>query len=140
MEERSAGFVVFRKEGSERLYLLLLHRDGRWDFPKGNIEKGETPLEAAVRELEEETGISRARKIEGWDNSVSYFYRKGSVTVHKEIMFYLGEAADGKVTVSNEHNGFGWSGYEEAMAKLKFKNAKVTLERAEKFLRMNAGK
>lgn len=161
VEERSAGFVVFRKQAvhcrrqacrggaadRERLYLLLMHGDGRWDFPKGNIERGETSREASLRELKEETGIKCVRQIQGWDHRISYFYRKGSQSgrgggrlVHKEVVFYLGEASDDKVTISNEHKGSGWFGYEEAMAKLKFENARLTLEKAETFIRMNPGK
>ncbi len=139
-EERSAGFVVFRKQAGKRLYLLLEHESGRWDFPKGNIERGEIPLEAAERELKEETGISSVRRMQGWENRISYFYRKGGATIYKEVVFYLCEAADGKVTVSSEHKGFGWFVFDEAMAKLKFKNARLTLEKAETFLRMNAEK
>ena len=59
--------------------------------------------------------------------------------MHKEVIFYLGEAPDEKVTISKEHKGYTWLGYEDAMAKLKFENAKLTLEKAERFLRMNPG-
>lgn len=53
----SAGVVVVRPEASGWRYLLLrVYRT--WDFPKGGVEPGETPLQAAVREVEEETGLS----------------------------------------------------------------------------------
>ncbi|MBM3303756.1 MAG: NUDIX domain-containing protein [Candidatus Aenigmarchaeota archaeon] len=133
-EERSAGFVVFRRSAGARLYLLLEHGDSRWDFPKGNIERGETARDAALRELREETGISRVRQIGGWERGIAYFYRKAGKIVHKDVTYYLGEAADGKVVISSEHKGSGWFSYEDAMAKLKFENAKQTLEKAESFL------
>lgn len=60
-KELSAGFIIFQK-GSNRL--LVSHPTGSpkngkhsWDIPKGHIEKGEDPLEAALRELHEETGL-----------------------------------------------------------------------------------
>jgi 8-oxo-dGTP pyrophosphatase MutT (NUDIX family) len=160
VEERSAGFVVFRRQAGRRLYLLLQHRDGRWDFPKGNIERGETTKDAALRELREETGISMqhehglhvsrhdsghvkigwVREIRGWDKTISYFYKRAGVTVHKEVAFFLGEAADGRVTISHEHSGFGWFSCEDAMAKAKFENARSTIASAEKFLSLNPGK
>jgi 8-oxo-dGTP pyrophosphatase MutT (NUDIX family) len=52
----SAGIVVVREaEGSARF--LLLRAYANWDFPKGLIEAGERPLDAAIRETAEETGI-----------------------------------------------------------------------------------
>lgn len=60
-KELSAGFIIFQK-GSNKL--LVSHptgnpKDGKhsWDIPKGHVEKGEDPLEAALRELYEETGL-----------------------------------------------------------------------------------
>lgn len=53
----SAGVVVVRPADSE-WRLLLLRSWQNWDFPKGMLEPGETPFEAAVRETAEETGIT----------------------------------------------------------------------------------
>ncbi|MFN0314424.1 MAG: NUDIX domain-containing protein, partial [Burkholderiales bacterium] len=53
----SAGVVVVRSAGEEWRYLLL-RVFKNWDFPKGRVEEGESPLEAARREVEEETGLS----------------------------------------------------------------------------------
>lgn len=50
----AAGGVVYNSRGE----LLCIHRLGKWDLPKGKIEKGESNAAAAVREVEEETGIS----------------------------------------------------------------------------------
>jgi len=42
IEETSAGIVLFRKENSKNLFLLLNYPSGHWDFVKGKMEKGET--------------------------------------------------------------------------------------------------
>ncbi len=49
---RAAGGIVADDEGN----MLLIRRNGRWDLPKGKVENGETLLQAALREVEEETG------------------------------------------------------------------------------------
>src|SRR6185312_5043727 len=56
--ETSAGGVVFRTEGTERLYLLIRDSYQNWGFPKGHLEHGEQPEAAALREVREETGLS----------------------------------------------------------------------------------
>ena len=50
---RAAGGMVTRDDGM----MLLILRNGRWDLPKGKVEAGETLLQGALREVEEETGI-----------------------------------------------------------------------------------
>lgn len=50
---RAAGGMVTRDDGM----MLLIKRNGRWDLPKGKVEAGETLVQAALREVEEETGI-----------------------------------------------------------------------------------
>ena len=54
-----AGGVVFRLTGDEPEFLLVTARrsPGTWVFPKGRIERDETPEQAAVREVEEEAGV-----------------------------------------------------------------------------------
>ena len=58
IEETSAGIVIFRRENSKILFLLLHYPSGHWDFVKGKMEKGESVQQTAIRETKEETGIS----------------------------------------------------------------------------------
>ena len=52
----AAGIVPVRRD-RDGWKLLIVHARGEWAFPKGDMETGETPLEAALREAAEETGI-----------------------------------------------------------------------------------
>ena len=56
LNETSAGAVIFRRD-NEIKYLILHYKfkGDYWDFPRGNIEKGETEEQTAVREIKEET-------------------------------------------------------------------------------------
>lgn len=56
-QPRASGFLLFC-HSPVRKFLLMKHKD-RWDLPKGHVDEGETDLQAAFRELEEETGIAR---------------------------------------------------------------------------------
>lgn len=51
---RAAGGIISAPDGT----MLLIQRNGRWDLAKGKVETGETLLQAALREVEEETGIA----------------------------------------------------------------------------------
>ena len=50
--------IVLARETSEGWVTLMLRAYRNWDFPKGVCEDGETPLETAIREVAEETGIT----------------------------------------------------------------------------------
>jgi 8-oxo-dGTP pyrophosphatase MutT (NUDIX family) len=55
-----AGFVVYRKTSDGVKFLLLYRRGNYWNFPKGHFKPGERSIDAALRELEEETGIKKS--------------------------------------------------------------------------------
>jgi len=139
--ERSAGVIVYRlaKTGAtrERQYLLLDY--GRyWDFPKGHVEAGEDDLAAAVRELHEESGVApdQARIVDGFAKEITYFFRARGRLVRKHVIFFAAETqvTDRQITNSQEHVGFGFFAYDQAMAKLKYPTAKQVLEAAHAFL------
>jgi ADP-ribose pyrophosphatase YjhB (NUDIX family) len=84
--EYSAGGVVSR--GEKLLLVKVCNLEGKkvWTFPKGHLEKGETPLEAALREVEEETGW-RCRKVKSLLVVRYNFLRKGR-PVAKRVRWY----------------------------------------------------
>jgi bis(5'-nucleosidyl)-tetraphosphatase len=138
-EERSAGAVVFRDTEGEKKFLLLLYPAGHWDFPKGNIEKGEEPIDAAKREIEEETGIKEIHFVEGFQSKISYFYRRSDGLTHKEVIFFGARTGDESVKVSHEHVGFKWLNYSEALKRLTFENARKVLTELNEFLGKKGG-
>jgi bis(5'-nucleosidyl)-tetraphosphatase len=134
VDERSAGAVVVFMSDSKPEYLLLHYTAGHWDFPKGNIEAGETEREAAVREIREETGIADIEFVEGFSNTISYKYRRVRRLVDKQVVFFLALTKTRDVTISHEHIGFAWKSYDDAMEQLTYKSARNLLEAAAQFM------
>lgn len=136
--EKSSGVVVFQ-EAQERKYLLLNYGKGYWGFAKGIIEEGESEEKAAKRELEEETRIRGVSFINGFREEIKYFfYRKGQL-VRKIVVYFLTRVENSRVTISNEHIGYIWLPYDEAIKNLNFKNTKELLKKAEEFLEKFSG-
>jgi len=131
--EKSAGAVVFIKE-KEPVYLLLQYEAKHWDFPKGNIEKGETDQETIKREIEEETGIKDIEIIKDFKEKIQYYFKFEGELINKTVIFYLAKTETKEVKLSFEHIGSIWLPYDEAMEKLTFKNAKEILKAANEFL------
>jgi 8-oxo-dGTP pyrophosphatase MutT (NUDIX family) len=131
--EKSCGAVIFKLNG-HRKYLLLHYEGGHWDFVKGHVEKNESEKETVLRETEEEVGIKELTFIEGYRKPISYYYKRAGKTVYKEVVFYLLETKTEAVRLSREHVGFDWLSYDNAYARLTYKNAKDTIEKAHLFL------
>ncbi|MGN1001781.1 MAG: nucleoside-triphosphatase [Oscillospiraceae bacterium] len=84
----SAGALVFRGD----TVLMIAARDGGWSFPKGHIEGGETPQQAAVREVREETGI----RI-GLDPVFRAETRSALAGERRKITYFLGWPTGGRL-------------------------------------------
>jgi 8-oxo-dGTP pyrophosphatase MutT (NUDIX family) len=68
---------------------LFIFRFGRWDLPKGKLEKGESPAEAALREVEEETGISGHRLISELPSTFHIYEHKGKKVLKRTYWFAM---------------------------------------------------
>lgn len=133
--EKSAGVVVFRKaENGELLYLVLKSTSGHLDFPKGNVEKGETEEQTTLREAEEETGLKDITMLPGFKEKIKYFYKRQGMPINKEVVYFVGETKNSAVRLSWEHIGFQWLSYKDALEKIDFENTKNILRKAHEFL------
>ena len=134
IEETSAGIVIFRKEGTKKLFLLLHYPSGHWDFVKGKMEKGETTHQTAIREAKEETGITDITFVDNFEEWIKYNFKYQGELVQKKVVFFLAETKTKEITISHEHSGYTWLDYNESMEKTTFDNAKTVLTKAQKIL------
>ena len=137
--EKSVGAIVFHIVDGKIEFLLIKYRNGHWEFPRGHAEDGETEYETMKREIKEETNISNLRIIEGFRETMSFFYKaqgqellerkrdRNCIFVHKKVVFYLAETVEDNVIISHEHQRFQWLSFEEGHDKLTFKNAQDIL-------------
>ena len=130
IEETSSGIVLFRKENDKILFLLLHYPSGHWDFVKGKMEKGETPHETAIRETQEETGITDVKFLDNFEEWIQYNFQYQGELVQKKVVFCLGETKTKDITISHEHLNFTWMDYTTAMEKTTFDNAKTVLSKS----------
>ena len=134
IEETSAGIVLFRKEDSKILFLLLHYPSGHWDFIKGKMEKGESTHETAIREAKEETGITDITFLENFEEWIKYDFQYQGELIHKKVVFFLAETKTEEVMISHEHLDYTWMDYNTSMEKTTFDNAKTVLTRAQTLL------
>ena len=134
IEETSAGIVLFRKENSKVLFLLLHYPSGHWDFVKGKMEKGESIYETAIRETREETGITDISFLDAFEEWIEYNFQFKGELVHKKVVFFLAETKTKDVLISHEHLDYTWMDYQTAMEKTTFDNAKSVLTKSKLFL------
>ncbi len=113
MEEiKSCGVIVFRSTPIESF--LLMEHPTRLDLPKGHVDPGETELECALRELQEETGISPS-DIEIDPNfrfELKYpvrYRRLGDRLVEKTLVIFLGWLRRPVEVRTSEHQGYRWT-------------------------------
>ena len=141
-EQVSAGGVVYRRTGAgTEVALISVGEQGRWQLPKGLVGRGETPLEAALREVAEETGLTCEVKAELERVEYWYFSKGGArrVRFHKFVHFYLMRYVSGDVAGhDDEVNEARWVAVEDAEGMLAFKGERKVLAEAREMLASGA--
>jgi bis(5'-nucleosidyl)-tetraphosphatase len=131
--ERSAGLVIFKEDPHApggRVFLLLDYGK-HWDYPKGHLEKDESPQQAALRELTEETGIDQVELLDDFEQEISYFFRHPKRgLVRKTVTFFLARTKQSAVTLSDEHEGFAFLPLHDALRRLTYASARSVLSKA----------
>jgi 8-oxo-dGTP pyrophosphatase MutT (NUDIX family) len=116
VKKRSFGIVPVAVEQGGSLLLLILRAYKNWDFPKGGADEGESPLDAATRELKEETGIQHFNFEWGEQSMDTEIYAGGKVASYflarvekQELILPVSEELG-----RPEHDEYRWVSYAEA--------------------------
>ena len=135
--EVSAGGIVFRRMAdSGPRYLLIRDSYDNWGFPKGHLENGESPAEAARRETAEETGLGQL-VLQGPIRVIDWHFRFRGRHIHKYCHFFLFESPDGDPSPQADEGitACQWRTLDEALEVLSYDNARGVLKRAGEMVR-----
>ena len=143
VDEVSAGGLVIDATG--KLGLLIGRRDHKdatgqkilWSLPKGHIEEGESPEEAALREVEEETGIVSV--IEKSLGVIDFWFMAGGMRIHKTVHHYLFRENGGLLAPQeSEVDEVAWFPLAEIVDRLAYPDEKKLIARTNAAQEMSA--
>jgi 8-oxo-dGTP pyrophosphatase MutT (NUDIX family) len=130
--EKSCGAVVYRKFHGNTEILLIRHiKSGCWSFPKGHVEKGETEIQTAAREIKEETNID-VLIDDGFRETVTFSPRRDT---SKTVVYFVGKAIsrDAKPQL-DEISEMRWMEIGQAISYLTYENDKIIATKAKAFI------
>ena len=135
----SAGILLMRNASTTPEVLLLRSAEGRvWGLPKGHLNQSERTLDAALREIFEETGLTmdQFELVEGFHEMVAYRSRSNR---NKTVAFFLGRLSDSnaKINLSSEHSAYVWTTQKEAISLVNIGTIRNLISYAFAFYRRN---
>ena len=129
--QKAGGGVVYNAQGD----ILFILRNGKWDLPKGGIEKNETIEETSIREVEEETGVSGLEIVKKLQKTYHVFKRNGKYKLKITHWFEMKTDFEG-VPVGQAEEGIeqvAWLNKEQIREAMKnsYENIKLLVEESE---------
>ena len=123
----AAGGVFARLRNGE-IQVLLIHRRGRWDIPKGKKDRDESVRECAVREVSEEIGIDPPRILHGLGKTMHGYRGKSRFFVKTTYWFAMHTEEVGFIPQRDEGiDQVKWVPIEEAIASVAFPSLRTLL-------------
>ena len=129
-KEVSYGIIPLRKKQDEWELFLVHHKNGNfWGFPKGHADQGESPIQAARRELKEETGLEIEKFLTLQPYSEKYSFVRNGLKVEKEVHYYSALVAGEAVQCPEELLDAKWFPIDQVEKILTYPEAKKIFTR-----------
>lgn len=120
MKDASYGIIPLSKASGRWDVLLVQLHEGHWGFPKGHADPGEQPLDAAQRELREETGLKVQRLLSETPIVESYFFTRNHKKIFKTVSYFFAEVSGKLHTQPEEIKAAKWVPIEHVDNELTF--------------------
>ena len=134
-KEESFGIIPLRNGAAGWEVFLIQHARSRyWGFPKGHGEEGESPEEAAIRELKEETNLDVVRYLQKSPLEEQYYFRMEGRQVFKKVFYFVAEVSGDVILQKDEVQNGIWVPFSEAPDKVTHVEGKTILAQVEKIL------
>ncbi|HPZ77857.1 MAG TPA: NUDIX pyrophosphatase [Bacillota bacterium] len=132
VERINVQVFVFCKAPSFKVLILKRtpNRSGYWQPVCGGVDSGEELIEAALREVVEETGIENVKSIIDLEYTFTYKESKNGVLMHMQDFCFAVEVENiVDIKLSDEHEEYKWCSYSEAKAYLKWEHNLIALKK-----------
>ena len=128
-EHSSGGAVIDLRDGAPFVAMIATRGRSRWGLPKGAVSPGETSEQAALREVQEETGLDA--EIISLLDTIEYFFRAGDTLIKKSVDFYLMRYVGGIMTPQlSEVDDVEWVALSEGIQRASFDSERKLLSLA----------
>ncbi len=129
--EYCSGAVLYTEVNSIIHYVLVVEMDGHCGLPKGHIELGETEIQAALREIKEETGIT-AKILDGFLTKIEYTMNNGNI---KQTTYFCAEYENQSIKYDkHEVLGVQLLPFDEAVRSVSYQSVKNVLIEANQYI------
>jgi bis(5'-nucleosidyl)-tetraphosphatase len=135
----SYGVIPFHKDKKGYTVFVVQHKAGHWGIPKGHAEVREKPIQAAQRELLEETGLETEKLFPEPTFYEKYFFTIKNKPIFKTVAYYLGEVKNTKAKLQADEIQAGkWLTFTQAIEQVPYKPTKKMLKEVQKYLEKKA--